>query len=153
MVDNPNQVIADDEFIETLDDLPMITVPNSMLPNIMGKVMDEHIRDQVKSLLIPSYLFILVLVYALLSLLEPSDLSWMDFFGMLLSSPESGLLSVFHYILNICIQLISDQKLRQLLIQGVPHFLTIFLIFGLVFQGLRVWIRSMHRTEKEKVEK
>jgi len=152
MVEKQKKPFEDNQFLETLDDLPMITVPTTMLPNIMDKVMDEHIRDQVKSFTIPAYMVILGLVYVLISMLSPTDLPWMDFLGMLFSSPESGLLNVFHHIFNICWQLISNQLLRTLIIDGIPYFLGATLAAGLVFLGLRVWVKSLHRNEKGSVE-
>jgi len=151
MVDEKQDPILDDDLLtETLDNLPRISVPGVLLPQIMDHVMDEHIKGQVRSVFFPFYLFGLILLFAALSYLLPSDLSWSEFGKLLFSAPESGLLNHFHNMLQVCWYVIVVQEARSTLVEGLPLFVGIFVVFGIGFFAIRYWIRWMHRSSEER---
>lgn len=153
MVEEKNSILDDDLLLETLEDLPRISVPGLMLPNIMNQVVDEHIRAQFRSLLLPVYLSGLCVLFGAVSTVSPSDLSWAELLNQVFSSPDSGLLVYFHQIAHISFQMIAHDPLFDSFLAGLPIFALILLMAVLVFWGVRFWVRWLHKSSQERASK
>ena len=150
MVEDQNNLLDDDLLLETLDNLPRISVPGVMLPKIMDQVLDEHIRVQFRTFLIPLYLGMILIVFGLVSILSPSDLKFPEFFNLVFSAPDCGVLLYYHQLVHISSQMVVLEPLRDHFLSGMPLFILIIIIMTGLFIGLRLWIKWMHRSSQER---
>jgi hypothetical protein len=145
MVDD-TKLNRDDEFLlEALEDLPRISVPKTMLPDIMDQVMDEHIRSQVRTIFFPAYLMICGLILGLASWMAPSDLGSCQFIETLFSGTQSGILGVLHQMAKIVWQILSRESGRAFALEGLPLFGLLLTGIVVVLFGLGSWIKTLHK--------
>lgn len=145
MVDDTKLNRDDELLLEALEDLPRISVPNTMLPEIMDQVKDEHIRAQVRTIFFPAYLMICGSILGLASWIAPSDLGSCKFMETLFSGTQSGILGMLHQMAVIVWQILSRESGRAFALEGLPLFGILLAGAVVLLFGLGIWIKTLHK--------